>query len=127
MIEQYVLLALTLIFLSIALFLGEKIFGNRTVNFSGSYFLKALFVSFVILILMIASFAVAGFIGTYLPGASGIGSILGFVLAAYAVKTLLMKAATYERSVWVTLFAFLVIYVIEGIATLFDTSIIIIV
>ncbi len=126
MLEQYVLLALTLVVLAIALFLGEKSFGNRSVEFSGSYFLKALIVAVVILALMIASFAVAGFIGQFLPGATGIGPILGFVLSSYAVKSLLMRDASYERGVWVTLVAFFIIYVVEGIAAIFGTSIILI-
>ncbi|RMG27347.1 MAG: hypothetical protein D6732_20215 [Methanobacteriota archaeon] len=126
MLDQYILLALTLVILAIALFLGEKFFGTRSVELTGSYFLKALIVAFVILALMIASFAVAGFIGSFLPGASGIGSILGFVLSSYAVKSLLMRDASFERGVWVTLIAFFIIYVVEGIATIFGTSIIII-
>ncbi len=126
MLEQYILLAITLILLALFLFVGEKVFGNRTVRLTGGYFLTALVVAIVIVILIIVAGAVAGFLGSLIPGAGAIAQILGFVLSAYAVKSILMKSATYERAVWVTLVAFFFIYIVEGITTtLFDVSIIV--
>ena len=107
-------LIITVLLLTICLFLADKLIGDKPDSMGGGYFLKALITAIVIIALIIGVGAVVGALG--ILGISGIAPILGFVLAAYAVKMLLLASSTYERAVWVTLVAYIFVFMINYLA-----------
>lgn len=117
-LEQIALLILSVVLMAIFLFVGDKVFGTRKVRLDSGYFLKAVLTAILIILLIIAAGAVAGFIGSIIPGVTGIVTVLGFVLASYVVRGILLKHATFERSAWVTLVAYLLVYIANGISQL---------
>ncbi|MCY3413467.1 MAG: hypothetical protein INQ03_17635 [Candidatus Heimdallarchaeota archaeon] len=122
-LEDVIILIVAVILLAIALFVGDKIFGNRKVEFTGSYFIKALLTAVVIMVIIIGVSAVVGRIN--ILGIGQIVPILSFVLGVYAIKIILMVGATYERSTWVGVIAWLVVYIINYISeTLFNVHLI---
>ena len=120
---ELLFLIITVLLLALCLFIGDKLLGNRGVHFTKSYYLNAIITAIVIVLIIIAASAVVGYINVL--GIGQILPILSFVLAVYAIKSLLMKGATYERSTWVGLITWTMAYVINYIAgELFDVELI---
>jgi hypothetical protein len=110
------LLIITVLLIAIFLFVGDKLLGTKEGKLDGSYFLKALLTAVVIILLIIAAGAVIGFLSQFIPGIGPIVTILGFILATYAVKMLLMKHGVLDKAIWVTFIAYLLVYIVNGIA-----------
>ncbi len=113
-LEDIVFLIITVLLLAIFLFIGDKLFGNRKIELSISYYLNALVTAIVIIALIIGISAVISAIDVL--GIGQIVPILAFVAACYAIKGILMTGATYERSVWVGVIAWLLVYVCNYIS-----------
>lgn len=115
---------ISIILIALFLFVGDKIFGTKKIQLTAGYFIQALITAAVIILAVIVAGAVGGFIGTLLPGAEGIVSILGFVLATYAAKIILLSGETYERSTWIVVTAYLLIFIANGLAALVSITLI---
>lgn len=122
-LETLLIIIVTVLLLALCLFVGDKLLGNRGVQLTKGYYLNAIITAIVIVIIIIAASAVVGFID--ILGIGQIIPILSFVLAVYAIKALLMKGATYERSTWVGIITWTMAYVINYIAgSLFSVELI---
>lgn len=113
-LETLLIIIVTVLLLALCLFVGDKLLGNRGVQLTKGYYLTAIITAIVIVIIIIAASAVVGFID--ILGIGQIIPILSFALAVYAIKALLMKGATYERSTWVGIITWTLAYVINFIS-----------
>ena len=115
MIEQYIILAISVLLIAVFLFIGHKLIGSGKPKFSGSYLLVAIITAILIIAVIIAAAAVVGFLSTLLPGLGGIVPILGFVLASYIVKIFLVKEQ-FEKSMWITMIAYALVYITNAVS-----------
>lgn len=113
-----ILLLIAALLLALALFVGDKVFGNRRVELTSGYYINALITAIVILLLIIGVSAIIGTIS--ILGIERIIPILTFVVSVYVIKALLMKGATFERATWVGIITWVVAYMINFIGELIN-------
>lgn len=110
-LEQLLFLVITLLILTIVLFLADKLIGDKPSKLDGGYFVKALITAVVIIVIIIGVGAVIGAVDVL--GIGQIVPILAFVLSCYAIKMLLLSSSSFEKATWVGLVAWLFIYIIN--------------
>ena len=118
---QIVLLIITVLLLALFLFVGDKLVGNKNVHLTSGYYINALITAAIIIVVIIATGIVVGFVDFF--GIGQILPILAFILATFVTKMFLVKG-NYERAMWVTLIAWILVYVVEYVAGLFDMQLI---
>ncbi len=122
-LDEILFLVITVLLLALFLYVGDKLFGNRRIELTSAYYLNAVVTAIVVIALIIGINAVISEVD--ILGVGQIAPILAFVLGCYAINWLLMKNATYERSVWVGVIAWLLVYVANYISNeLFETEIV---
>ncbi|OLS28745.1 MAG: hypothetical protein HeimC2_04750 [Candidatus Heimdallarchaeota archaeon LC_2] len=116
-LEQILILVIGVLLLALFLFIGDKLFGNKPVKLSSSYYLTAIITAVVIFAIIIGVSAAVGELDSSTQvGIGNIVTILSFVISCYAIKIILMDSATYERAVWVGVVAWTLVYVADYIA-----------
>ncbi len=118
---QIVLLLITVLLLALFLFVGDKLVGNKNVHLTSGYYINALITAALIIVVIIGAGIVVGLVDFF--GIGQILPILAFILATFVTKMFLVKG-NYERAMWVTLIAWLLVYVVEYVAGLFDMQLI---
>ncbi|MHA2502406.1 MAG: hypothetical protein ACXAE3_06045 [Candidatus Kariarchaeaceae archaeon] len=118
MIDQILILVITVLLISLSLFFADKLIGDKPDSLGGGYFVKAVITSIVIIVLIIGTSAVVGVLASILPPLGQIAPILAFVMGAYAVKYFLLKQSSFEKSVWVALITWVIIYIIDYVSAL---------
>ena len=116
MLEEILLLVITVLLISLSLFIADKLIGDKPDSIGGGYLLKAIFTAIIIIVLIIGTTAVLGVLSNILPALAQIAPILAFVMGAYAVKFFLLKESSFEKAVWVTLTTWLMIYIIDFVS-----------
>ncbi|MHA2031927.1 MAG: hypothetical protein ACW99A_14410 [Candidatus Kariarchaeaceae archaeon] len=113
-LNQVLILLIGVLLLALFLFIGDKLLGNKPVKLTTSYYIKAMITAAVIFALIIGVSAIVNEID--ILGIGRILTILTFVISCYAIQKLLMDSATYERSVWVGVIAWTLVYVADYLA-----------
>lgn len=116
-LEQILILVIGVLLLALFLFIGDKLLGNRPVKLTSSYYITAMITAAVIFGIIIGVGAAVGELDSSTQvGIGNIVTILSFVISCYAIKIILMDKATYERSVWVGVIAWTLVYIADYIA-----------
>ncbi len=115
MFDQIIIIAISILLIAIFLFIGDKLLGSGKPQLTAGYFLLAVITALLVIIVIIAAGAAVGFLATFLPGIGGIVPILGFVLATYIVKMVLVKEE-FQRSMWITMIAYALVYITNAVA-----------
>ncbi len=121
-LTDVILLVITVLLIALFLFVGDKLVGSKNVKLTSSYYLRALITAIVIILLIIGVSAVIGAVNVL--GIGNIIPILAFVVSCYAIKMLLMSSTSYERSVWVGIITWILIYIVDYIFGLFGLDLI---
>ncbi len=121
-LEDVILFTISALLLALALFVGDKVFGDRNVKLTKSYYINAVITAVVILVLIIGVSAVAGMLS--ILGIGQIIPILTFVVSVYVIKALLMRGGTYERSTWVGIIAWVMVYIMNYIGEIIGVRLI---
>ena len=121
-LEEIIFLVITVLLLALCLFVGDKLFGNGEVHLTSGYYISACITAIVIIVIIIVVGVVVGLID--ILGIGNISTIASFVGSVYVIKALLMKGATFERSTWVGIFTWIMVYVINYLGGLFGVQLI---
>lgn len=111
-LEEILLLVLAVIVLALCLILADKIIGEKQ-DFSGGLFLQAVLTAIIIIVLIIAVGVVVGLVD--ILGIGQIAPILAFVGGCYAIKMLFLKDSSFEKSVWLGVITWVLVYIINYI------------
>ncbi len=114
-LEQILILVIGVLLLALFLYIGDKLFGNRPVKLTSSYYITAMITAVVIFAIIIGVSAAVSELDFDI-GISRIATILSFVISCYAIKIILMDKATYERAVWVGVIAWTLVYIADYLA-----------
>lgn len=114
---QIVLLIITVLLLALFLFVGDKLIGNKNVHLTSGYYINALITAAIIIVVIIVAGILVDFIDFF--GIGQILPILAFIFATFITKMFLVKG-DFQRAMWVTLIAWILVYVVEYVAGLFD-------
>ena len=118
--KDLILLIVASHLLLLFLFLADKLIGNKPAQITVSYYLRAFLTSLAVLVILVGT---AWLVNTIdFAAFRRLAPILSFVGACYVVKVILV-GAPFEKSLWVTLAAWLLMYIADSIVNAaFNTS-----
>ena len=115
---QILILIVVLLLIAIALLIGQKLFALEEFDLNLSLVLKAILAAIAIVLLYLVLIILYGLI----PLAAwarlifdGFVILFGFIFATYIVRGILNRKETYERSMWITIVAYVILAVVDVI------------